>query len=75
MSDVAQREELERLEKEIELKRQELEKLRVEEEGKTDRVVVGGLLACLGVALAVAGSAAAAAVEQDRKRTKRGGWF
>lgn len=73
MSEVAQREELERLEKEIELKRQELEKLRVEEEGKTDRVVVGGLLACLGVALAVAGSAAA--VEQDRKRTKRGGWL
>lgn len=60
--------ELSDLDKQIELKRQELEALKIQEEAKTDRLAIGGVLAVLGIGLAIAASAAAAADRPKRPR-------
>jgi len=61
--------ELSDLDKQIELKKQELAALKAQEDGKTERFVMGGLLACIGVLCA--GVAAAEASKAKKKK----GWF
>ena len=62
-------EELVDIDKQIELKKQELAALKAQEDAKTERFVMGGVFACIGV-LCVG----VAAAEANKAKKKRG-WF